>query len=173
MTEKVFISLGTNIGDLEQNLCTALCEICRDCKLLSASSIYETEPWGMKEQQNFLNAMIWIEYDNEPIELLYYLQAIEENIGKNKGGKWGPRKIDLDIILFGNRIINTMDLIIPHKYLLFRDFFLIPLLEIAPNITYPVDGKRLSEYSERIPPQLKTIISKKEVNLWRDTITSL
>ncbi|MCD6596002.1 2-amino-4-hydroxy-6-hydroxymethyldihydropteridine diphosphokinase [bacterium] len=176
MKEKIFIALGGNIPNTQgvaQNFCKALLEIAVYCDIISVSSIYETKPWGIQNQKNFLNAVVSANFDGEPDELLSITQKIESEIGRGKSDKWGQRKIDLDIILFGNRVIGEMDLTIPHKYLIFRDFFLIPLLEIEPETVNPVDGRKISEYVERIPDQLKTIIGKKEVSIWQNTITSL
>jgi len=176
MTEKIFIALGGNIPDIdtvEKNLSEALLEIGRFCEIISVSSLYETSPWGMHNQKNFLNAVVSANFDGEPYELLSHTRGIERKIGRDKSGKWGPRKIDLDIILFGKRIIDEIDLIIPHRYLVFRDFFLVPLLEIEKECVNPNDGRKLSEYLERIPEQLRTIIGKREGKIWQNTITSL
>lgn len=173
MRERVYIALGGNIGDVVKNFCRAAELIAQRCTIAKASSLYETEPWGLRDQPNFINAVIEIETALSPEDLLYFLQEIEDELGRQRQIRWGRRTIDLDIILFGSRMIDTVELKIPHRYLLYRDFFLVPLLEIEPDAEYPADGRKLAYFLERLPQQLRTIIGKKEDSLWKDTITSL
>ncbi len=173
MRQNAYIALGGNIGDVVSNFCRALEMIARRAEILAVSSLYETEPWGYPDQPNFLNAVAKISVDMTPMELLRFLQGIEETIGRAKQIHWGRRQIDLDIILFGTTVIDTVELKIPHRYLLYRDFFLVPLLEIEPEVENPVDGRKLSYFAERIPRQLRTIIGRREEPTWKDTITSL
>ncbi len=173
MTEEVFIALGGNVGDVEKTFRQAIDEIALFCDIVSASSLYETEPWGMSYQPNFLNCVICVKFDGKPYELLMKLQEIESKFGRVRGMVWGPRTIDLDIILYGDRTVDEPDLQIPHKYLLLRDFFLVPLLETAPDTKNPGDGIKLEEYAKRIPEQIKTIVGKKDSKVWLEQIESL
>ena len=172
MKEIAYIALGGNIGDVVENFCRAIEAIARENTVLGASSIYETEPWGEIEQPNFLNAVVKIATTMEPLNLLHFLQEIEDALGRRREVRWGARTIDLDIVLFGSRIIDSVELTVPHRYLLYRDFFLLPLLEIDPELETPT-GAKLSRFAQRIPSQLRTIIGKREEPLWDDTITSL
>ena len=175
MDDFVYISLGGNIGEREKWLTNALNEIYRrdGIQLTAISSLYDTEPWGMSAQPNFLNAVVEVKFSGEPHRLLDILQEIENTLGRERRGIWAPRTVDLDILLFGKQILDTARLTIPHRYLLLRDFFLVPLIEISPNVVHPISGAKLSDYERRLPPQLRTIKARKEVELWQDTITSL
>jgi len=127
-----FICIGTNLGDLLKNIENAISEIAKQCKILSRSSIYETEPWGVTDQPNFLNAVIKVETKLEPLELLDFLLNIEAKLGldRTKKQKWGPRIIDLDILLYNKRELQSDRLTIPHPRMKERAFVLIPLYEI-------------------------------------------
>ena len=168
-----YIALGSNIGESEQYLCSAVEYIAQDIELIALSSIYETEPWGLTGQPNFFNAVISVDYNSNPNNLLKALQDIENHFKRERKSHWSLRTIDLDILLFGERVMDEPDLKIPHRYLEMRDFFLIPLLEIAPDISNPITGIKYSEYLRRLPSQLETIVARKEVHQWQDTITSL
>ncbi len=100
--------------------------------------MYETEPWGVKEQPSFINMVIEVETEIGPEELLNILKGIEKQMGRTETVKWGSRVIDLDILLFDNIILNTYDLKIPHPFMHERDFVLRPLFEIAPDVTHPL-----------------------------------
>ena len=128
----VFIALGSNLGDRLKNIENAKTEIEKKCKISAKSSIYETEPWGVTDQPKFLNAVIKMETNLEPNELLDFLLNTESKIGRErtKEQKWGPRVIDLDILLYGKRKIQSERLKIPHERMEERAFVLIPLYEI-------------------------------------------
>ena len=127
-----FICIGTNLGNRLKNIENAISEISKQCKILVKSSIYETEPWGVIDQSNFLNVVIKVETKLEPNALLDFLLNIEAKLGRNRAieQRWGPRIIDLDILLYDKREIQTERLIIPHQRIKERAFVLIPLYEI-------------------------------------------
>lgn len=129
----VNISLGTNLGDREQNLKTALKKISLFAKLKKKSSIYETEPVGYKDQGMFLNMVVEIETNLTPQKLLAKLNEIEHKMGRNRSHeiKNGPRIIDLDILTYGNEKVNEPNLKIPHPRMNEREFVLKPLKEIT------------------------------------------
>ena len=129
----VFIALGTNLGNRLENIQQAIETIQQQCMILSQSSIYETEPWGVKNQPQFLNAVIRIETKLEPPELLNFLLNIETRMGRNrsKEQKNGPRVIDLDILLYNHLELQSEQLTIPHPRMKERAFVLIPLYEIC------------------------------------------
>ncbi len=135
----VFIALGSNIGDRLENIQKAIETIKQQCTLLSKSSIYETEPWGVKDQPKFLNAVIKIETTLQPLELLDFLLNIEVRMGRNRPKletrnwkpRWGPRTIDLDILLYNHLELGSDRLTIPHPRIKERAFVLIPLYEIC------------------------------------------
>ena len=105
--------------------------------LLRCSSVYETEPWGERSQEAFLNQIVEMETGLEPAALLNACRAIEDRLGRERAEKWGARTIDIDILLYGRRIINRKDLQIPHPRIQERRFVLVPLAEIAPDLRVP------------------------------------
>ena len=142
----IYISIGSNIGDREEN-CRKAIKLLKEngIALKRESSLYETEPWGVKNQPKFINMAIEVETDKEPEELLRVLKEIEIEIGRKETVKWGPRVIDLDIIFYDDLILKTENLEIPHPLLHERDFVLKPLCEIAPEKKHPVTGKMVKE----------------------------
>jgi len=141
----VFIGIGSNIGNKEENIRKAIGLIKEKCKILRISSLYETEPIGFKKQDWFLNCAIEIETEFEPLELLNFLQSIEKKMGRVKTIKNGPRIIDLDILFYDNKIINEKGLAVPHPRLHERLFVLEPLKEICSDFVHPVLKKSISE----------------------------
>ncbi len=137
-----FISLGSNIGDRLLNLKNAIEMIqgLENTNVLSRSSVYETEPWGLEEQDNFLNMCIKIETALSPRELLQKLLEIESELGRKRVIRWGPRTIDLDILIYDDVKIEEEDLLIPHPRITERAFVLIPLKEIATRIKIKGEG---------------------------------
>lgn len=141
-----YLSIGTNIGNLKSNLDTAINHISnlKNTKVLKVSSFLETEPFGEVLQDNFLNACLEIETLFTPQELLKELLNIEILMGRVREIKWGPRIIDIDILLFNNLIVQDENLAIPHPWMCERSFVLDPLNEIAPNVVHPLENKYIS-----------------------------
>ncbi len=149
----IFLSLGSNLGDRGAQIQTALVDLEKwDVRVLHCSSIYETEPYakpevglGTKDQPYFYNLVAQVKTDRSPEDLLMVLQAIERSLGRDRGHesgeKWGPRTIDLDILFYGERVLESDGLRIPHPGIAERKFVLIPLAEIAPDFVHPVLGK--------------------------------
>lgn len=136
---KVYLLIGGNIGDRLANLNAAIDRIEAYCgKIITVSSIFETEAWGLKEQGAFLNQAIYIETKMAALELMEALLEIEIQLGRIRVTPMGPRIIDIDIIYFNDEIINKPLLTIPHPRLAERNFVLMPLVEIAPNYIHPV-----------------------------------
>jgi len=143
---RVFIGIGSNIGDRRRNIESAINSIRREgIKITKISGFYETEPWGVKNQPYFINGVIEVETELSPIKLLLLLKRIERDIGRKKAMKWGPREIDLDILLYDDIILKSEILNIPHPFLEDREFVLKPLCEIAPNLIHPVLKKPVRE----------------------------
>ncbi len=143
----VFIGLGSNIGDRKKNIAEAINLLSNspDVKLEKTSSLYITEPIGYVGQDWFLNSVVEITTSLSPRDLLYQCQAIEEQMGRVRTMQWGPRIIDLDIILYGDEVIEDDELIIPHPNMHKRRFVLLPLVEIAPDVLHPKLNKTASE----------------------------
>lgn len=136
----VFISLGSNLDNPRKHVQTALIELAaiKNTKLIKSSKLYETDPMGPQDQANYINAVAKLKTQLEPIELLDELQAIEAKHGRVRTEeRWGPRTLDLDIQLFGDLILNTPRLIVPHYGLKQRQFVLQPLYEIQPDLVLP------------------------------------
>ena len=135
---------GSNMGDRLQNLLTAkqlLPEA--GCMLMNESSVYISEPWGNKDQDSFLNQVWSIATQKDPHDLLVSLLAIENTMGRRRNVKWEPRVIDIDILLFNDRVVQSEDLVIPHPHLHERKFALTPLAEIFPQWVHPVLHKTM------------------------------
>jgi len=145
--EKAYICLGSNLGDREENLKKAVFSLQPSAliRVSKASSLYETEPVDKKDQGWFLNQVIEVETALAPLELLEYLQEIEVKLGRERKERWGPRTIDLDILLYGDIQIEEADLKIPHPEMHRRAFVLIPLVEIAPLARHPELQKTAEE----------------------------
>ena len=140
LTSEVFIALGSNIGNRKNYIHNAITLLGNNPEItvVKQSSLIETEPVGPIEQDLFINAVIEISTSLTPQELLATCLAVEEQIGRVRTQRWGPRTIDLDILLFADRIIAGANLKIPHPELSMRAFVLVPLAEIAPKIQHPV-----------------------------------
>lgn len=137
----VYLGLGTNLGDKEANLRTAIYKLQeRIGKQVSLSSFYETAPWGFESDHSFLNAAIGLETSLSPIEILHITQEIEKELGRTKksvNGSYSDRLIDIDILLYDTLVLQTPELTIPHPLMTERDFVMKPLIEIAGNAIHP------------------------------------
>ena len=149
--DRVFILLGTNVGNLKENLKKALEELrVNRIKVVKKSKIYKTRPWGNTNQPHFLNMAIEARCNHSPAELLRCLKKIEAKMGRKNGTRWSPRIIDLDIVFYGGSIVKMKKLTIPHKALYRRPFALIPLAEISADFIPPGRKKPLKEYARKI-----------------------
>ena len=147
----VYLSIGSNIEPKRENIINAIKLIREIAEVKEVSSLYETEPWGtMKNQDNFYNIILKCETNFEPEIFIKFLKEIEKKIGRVEGMKWGPREIDIDIILYEDRIINRSDLTIPHKYFQERGFVVIPLYEVDKIIANPLNRNKISEIYEKV-----------------------
>jgi 2-amino-4-hydroxy-6-hydroxymethyldihydropteridine diphosphokinase len=142
----VYVGLGSNLGDRHKN-CLRAIELLKQHGLLvtKQSSLYETEPWGLTEQPEFVNMAVEIETELAPEALLALLKNIEKDMGRRNTVRWGPRIMDLDILLYDDIIMNTDALTIPHPLMHEREFVLRPLSEIAEEKVHPVLKKKIGD----------------------------
>ncbi len=153
MSETVYLSLGSNLGDRENNLIRAVEAFSglEGFETVTCSSLYISQPVDMDSKApDFMNMVLEGRYQYRPMELLNNLQIIEKKLGRTDKGELKPRTIDIDIILFGNQVIEMKDLSIPHRKMLQREFVLAPLLEIDKNIIHPVTREKISVYYREI-----------------------
>ncbi len=143
---KVYLSLGSNMGDRGANIQTALVDLEQwGVKVVRSSSLYETDPFGVKNQPGFLNMAVEAATGRSPEDLLTAIHAIERSLGRERKEKWGPRSIDIDILFYDNKVFEDPGLTIPHSHLAERKFVLVPLHEIAPKFVHPVLKKTVEE----------------------------
>jgi 2-amino-4-hydroxy-6-hydroxymethyldihydropteridine diphosphokinase len=142
----VYLGLGTNLGDRLRNLRLALQRLQTRARLEAVSSLYETQPQGVTDQPLFFNAVCRLSTGLEPQALLRFLKNLEWELGRRPGGQtWGPRPIDVDILLYDDRLVDTPELKVPHPRLAERAFVLVPLCELAPELPHPLLGKTMEE----------------------------
>lgn len=147
---KLYLALGSNIGDRAANLQAAIKAVKPEVNATRCSPVYETPPWGYHDQPRFLNQVVEAETDLAPSDLLDHLKRIEKLLGRERTFKNGPRIIDLDIIFYNDLVINTPPLVIPHPHMSERAFVLIPLAAIAPNLKHPIFKVTVAEMLEKV-----------------------
>jgi len=146
------ISLGSNVGDRLGYIRQATQMIrCMDIPIIATSDIFETAPWGVKEQPWFLNACLLAETSDAPRELLSKLKEIEDRLGRVSRFRWGPREIDLDLLFLNEFTVNEPDLVLPHPEMHKRPFVLVPLNQVAPDWVHPLLLRRVSELVREVP----------------------
>lgn len=156
---RVFLGLGSNLGDREQNISSALMLLAGKVRMVRVSSLYETEPVGYREQPLFLNAVALGETELPPEPLLNLIKSIERTLGRAPSFRNAPRPIDIDILFYDQQQWQTTELTIPHPRLGERAFVLVPLCEIAPELVHPVSGKSVA--------QMAAEVGSDGVRLWR------
>ena len=151
MPRTAYLSLGSNVGNRELHLREATERLAAAGRVISSSSNYETEPVEVTDQPWFLNCAIALETNQSPVELMQTALQIERGMGRVRDQKKGPRTIDIDILLFGDVIIDSPEVTIPHPAMQQRRFVLEPLAEIAPELGHPVLKKTIRELLEELP----------------------
>ncbi|MGE8500460.1 MAG: 2-amino-4-hydroxy-6-hydroxymethyldihydropteridine diphosphokinase [Pseudomonas sp.] len=155
MMERVYIGLGSNLAEPLEQLQAALAALAAlpQTQLAATSSFYASDPLGPADQPRYVNAVAALDTELQPLELLDALQAIEQNQGRvRKAERWGPRTLDLDILLFGERLLDEPRLKVPHYHMQARAFVLYPLAELAPTLRLP-DGRVLADLLADCPFQ--------------------
>lgn len=146
----VYLALGTNLGDRAANLKQAIASLTPQLEVKAKSGIYETPPWGFEDQPKFLNQVLKAKTYLDPEPLLKHLKRLEVALGRKESFPNGPRLIDIDILFYDDRVVNSPSLMIPHPRLHERAFVLLPLMDIAPDLKHPVTQKNVREMTEQI-----------------------
>lgn len=157
-----YIGLGSNLADPAKQIQSAVKQVAatESSAITALSSLYFSRPMGPQDQPDYMNAVLALTTDLAPLALLDALQAIENKAGRvRKDNRWGPRILDLDILLYDQQVINTERLIVPHYGMKTREFVLLPLVEIAPSLTLPC-GDKVSQLSQQIESNGLKIHSK-------------
>ena len=157
---EVALSLGSNIGDSKATITDSFMELSKVISDMKVSSFYKTEPVSMKYQPNFINVVLTGRTCLSPVSLLRYVNMVERRFGRVREIKFGPRTLDIDIILFGDKIINMDYLKVPHPEFRKRLFVLVPLAEIAPHFRDPEDGREVHEILKEAKNNLKETVEK-------------
>ena len=156
-----YIALGSNLGDRTKTLAAATDRLGRLGRVEACSSLYETEPVGFHDQPAFLNAVLALETELDPLSLLHSLLAIERELGRDRsqGVPNGPRILDLDLLLMGGTVVATEELTLPHPALVRRRFVLAPLAEIAPQLRHPQRNQTIAELLAQLPDEGENRVS--------------
>jgi 2-amino-4-hydroxy-6-hydroxymethyldihydropteridine diphosphokinase len=153
-----YLGLGSNLGDREGNLRRVLSLLGQKMVVKDISSIYETEPWGYALQPTFFNMVCAVETGLSPQELLKLVQGVERDLGRVPTFQYGPRTMDVDILLYGEDVIDTPALQVPHPHLWERAFVLVPMAEIAPSLIHPSLGKSVTELLGQVTEKEKVVM---------------
>ena len=154
-----FLLLGSNLGDRLAFLNLAITSLQKTAgEIKNLSSVYETAAWGNTEQSNFLNQVLELQTSLLPEQLLAQIHQIEKAAGRIRSEHWGPRELDIDILFFGNQLINLPELAVPHPQLHLRRFTLLPLAEIAPDLAHPGLHKTIYELLQTCPDKLEAFL---------------
>lgn len=153
---RAFLGLGSNVGDRLETLtsCLFVLDDTDGIAVADVSAVYETAPWGVEDQEPFLNAVVAVRTTLGPRELLADCHRTEAAFGRDRDAeqRWGPRPLDIDLLLYGDEVIDEPDLVVPHPRLTERAFVLVPLAEVFPGGTIPPDGTRLTRALNRLAP---------------------
>jgi 2-amino-4-hydroxy-6-hydroxymethyldihydropteridine diphosphokinase len=149
---EIVLGLGTNLGNRLDNLQRAVAGLAEEMTITAVSPIYQTPPWGITDQPDFLNCCLTADSDLPPKELLIFIKNLETEIGRLPGKRWGPRLIDIDLLFYANQIVKTEKLTVPHPSLHERKFVLRPLADIVPDFVHPVLGQTVVELLTAVPP---------------------
>ncbi len=167
-----YIGIGSNLGDRLGYIREAIAKLeqSQEIEIRRASSVYETKPAGHKEQPRFLNAVLELKTALEPLNLLEHLLGIENQMGRKRDQAWGPRNIDLDLLLYDDVVINSDKLTLPHARMHQRRFVLVPLAEIAPKVVHPSLKKTVEKLLEQLSIDSSSKGNESEVRSHSETL---
>ena len=155
----IYLGLGSNLGDRAGNLRAAVEALAPEIEVLDQSALYETPPWGVEDQPAFLNMALKAQTGLTPDALREHVKQIEAEVGRIPSYHWGPRLIDIDILLYGDSIVDTPDLVIPHPQMHKRPFVLVPLVSIAPDAIHPLLGYSIRELVRHVDTSGISVVS--------------
>ncbi|HEY5152438.1 MAG TPA: 2-amino-4-hydroxy-6-hydroxymethyldihydropteridine diphosphokinase [Candidatus Saccharimonadales bacterium] len=161
----IYLALGSNVGDSKTNIARTITLLGTGVKQIEQAPLYASKAVGYTDQPDFLNTAVSGQTDLEPAALLDFLKDIERQIGRSPGFKWGPREIDIDIIFYGDKVMHTGKLIIPHPHFRERDFVLQPLYDINPSLVDPVTGQTIQKLLAKMAAGQKSLIRQVDEKL--------
>ena len=150
-TRSIYLSLGSNLGDREAHLRAALGELEHIITIRKTSSLYATDPVGVTDQPEFVNCAVEAETVLGPNDLLAAVKRVERDLGRRPTFRWGPRVVDIDILLYDDLVLETPELTIPHPQMTVRAFVMLPLAEVAPDRIHPVQHRTIAELAAIVP----------------------
>jgi 2-amino-4-hydroxy-6-hydroxymethyldihydropteridine diphosphokinase len=150
MTTSAYFSIGTNLGDRFANLQRALSLLQEEMAITAVSPIYVTEPWGDTDQPQFFNISVAAVTDLSPHAILETIKSAEKTMGRVPTRHWGPRLIDIDLVLYGHEVVDEPDLKVPHPHMAERAFVLAPLADIIPTYIHPVTGQTIQAMLDQV-----------------------
>lgn len=156
----IYVALGANLGDRQKTIRKAIARMAENFSGVRVASLYETEPWGITDQPDFLNTVVEARARQTPWEVLQELLSIETQLGRTETYTWGPRMIDLDLLLYGQLVLDMPYLKLPHPGISERDFVLQPLIELQPDLEHPVTHKALHAYLTESGDSQQTILRR-------------
>lgn len=154
---KVFLGLGSNMGDKVENIARAINFLQEKIINLVSAPLYDSKAWGVTEQPDFINTAVMGETELLPEELLFFVKAVEKHVGRVERYRWGPREIDVDILFYGDLIYQTEKLQIPHTGVQDRDSVLVPMMDLAPNFIHPVFQQTVAKLLAALPAEKRSI----------------
>ncbi len=158
---RIFLGLGSNVGNREENITKAITLLSTNMKNLLLASLYESKAVGFTNQDNFLNTVVVGETPLTQEKLLIFVKDIEKRVGRIERFRWGPREIDIDILFYNELVERTEELEIPHPRLHERDFVLVPLMELSPDFIHPRFNKSIRKIFESLPIAARSILNSK------------